>query len=330
MKISFLINNYNYEAYVDQAIQSVLAQTYKNIELIIVDDGSTDNSREIIERYRDVATVVFKKNGGQASAFNAGVEKATGDWIMFLDADDIIKPQLAETIAALPLKETVAKVHWRMEVIDAKNQFKGVYCPDKMKTLPSGNVRNTLVTTGETNYPPTSGNVFNARMIKAIFPIPEAQWRIATDTYVNDMAPLHGEIFHCTESLSCYRIHGDNLWASTKCEADRLKREVGLIDKSIKLIEQEASISVDRKRHFSQLFVELNLCLHDESFVPTYQSKRRQARCLIMLLFTTPHVTKRARVIWFIWLTLYSISPRLLRFKGFSEFRTFLADKNII
>ena len=71
--VSVVIPNYNYAQYLSDAIESVLKQTYQNIEIIVVDDGSTDNSREIASRYLDRITLVRKENGGVSSARNEGL-----------------------------------------------------------------------------------------------------------------------------------------------------------------------------------------------------------------------------------------------------------------
>ncbi len=71
--VTILINNYNYGRFLRQAIDSALDQTYTNIEVLVVDDGSTDESRSVIYSYGDRVRAVFKENGGQASTFNAGV-----------------------------------------------------------------------------------------------------------------------------------------------------------------------------------------------------------------------------------------------------------------
>jgi cellulose synthase/poly-beta-1,6-N-acetylglucosamine synthase-like glycosyltransferase len=100
---SIIIDNYNYGRLLKDAIDSALAQTYRNTEVIVVDDGSTDNSREIIAGYGDRIIPVLKENGGQASALNAGFAVSQGDVILFLDADDVLLPTAAEN--AMPCFE---------------------------------------------------------------------------------------------------------------------------------------------------------------------------------------------------------------------------------
>src|SRR4051812_16040279 len=89
---SIIINNYNYGHFLRDAIDSALAQTYPCTEVIVVDDGSTDDSREVIAGYGQRVTAVFKENGGQASAFNAGFAASRGEVVVFLDADDTLLP----------------------------------------------------------------------------------------------------------------------------------------------------------------------------------------------------------------------------------------------
>ena len=84
--VSIVIDNFNYGRFLGAAIDSALAQTYPHVELIVVDDGSTDDSREVISSYGDRVSAVFKPNGGHASAFNAGFRASHGCIVMFLDA----------------------------------------------------------------------------------------------------------------------------------------------------------------------------------------------------------------------------------------------------
>src|SRR5256886_12063249 len=97
--VSILINNYNYGRFLREAIDSALRQTYTNTEVIVVDDGSTDDSRPIIAGYGSRIVPVLKENGGQASAFNAGFAVSKGQWICFLDSDDFFAPAKAQAIA---------------------------------------------------------------------------------------------------------------------------------------------------------------------------------------------------------------------------------------
>jgi glycosyltransferase involved in cell wall biosynthesis len=88
MQISAVIPSYNYAKYLSRAIDSVLAQTRKPDEIIVVDDGSTDNTREIVEAFGESITYIFQQNKGLSAARNTGIRAAKGDWIAFLDADD--------------------------------------------------------------------------------------------------------------------------------------------------------------------------------------------------------------------------------------------------
>ena len=95
-KISVIIPNYNYARYLDQAIESVLVQSYENIELIVVNNGSTDNSLEVLEKYGDKIRLINQPNLGQSGARNSGLSLSSGEFIAFLDADDFWEPNKLE------------------------------------------------------------------------------------------------------------------------------------------------------------------------------------------------------------------------------------------
>src|SRR5580692_7737105 len=98
--VSILINNYNYAKFLDQAIDSALTQTYGKVEVVVVDDGSTDASLEIMAGYGDRIVAVTKQNGGQASAYNAGFDASRGEIICILDADDLFLPHKVSRVVA--------------------------------------------------------------------------------------------------------------------------------------------------------------------------------------------------------------------------------------
>ena len=96
-KISVIIAVYNIEECVSRCVESVLSQTYINLEIILVDDGSSDRSGEICDSFLDSRIkVIHKENNGLSSARNAGLDIATGDYIMFLDGDDYIHEDMCE------------------------------------------------------------------------------------------------------------------------------------------------------------------------------------------------------------------------------------------
>ena len=99
--VSVIIPNYNYGVFLLEAVESVFAQTYKNIEIIVVDDGSTDHSIDILTPHVSHIKLVVQKNSGVSIARNKGLEKATGDYVCFLDSDDVWLPKKIE----LQLKE---------------------------------------------------------------------------------------------------------------------------------------------------------------------------------------------------------------------------------
>lgn len=105
-KISVIVPVYNVEQYLEECVDSILAQTYPDLEIILVDDGTPDSSGQICDRYAerfpDRIKVIHKRNGGAATARNAGLDAATGQYVAFVDSDDTILPQMyTEMVAAM-------------------------------------------------------------------------------------------------------------------------------------------------------------------------------------------------------------------------------------
>ena len=104
-KVSVIVPIYNVEKYLKCCVDSIINQTYKNLEIILVDDGSTDNSPKICDEYKNIddrIVVIHKKNGGLSSARNAGIDIITGDYLYFVDSDDYINSHCIEIL----MKET--------------------------------------------------------------------------------------------------------------------------------------------------------------------------------------------------------------------------------
>jgi glycosyltransferase involved in cell wall biosynthesis len=95
-KVSVIIPSYNKAEYTRRTVESVLAQTYKNIEILVIDDGSKDNTKEVMAQYAGRIHFIEKANGGACSARNEGIRRATGEYVTFLDCDDLYVPQKIE------------------------------------------------------------------------------------------------------------------------------------------------------------------------------------------------------------------------------------------
>ena len=95
-KVSVIIPTYNSAQFIAEALESVFVQTYKDYEVIVVDDGSTDNTKEVLKPYMSKIRYIYKENGGAASARNVGIKNARGEYIAFLDSDDLWLPEKLE------------------------------------------------------------------------------------------------------------------------------------------------------------------------------------------------------------------------------------------
>jgi len=121
--ISVVIPNFNYARYVRQAVDSVLNQTYPAVEVIVVDDGSTDDSIAALESYGGRIKLLRQKNGGVHTARNAGIKASAGVFVAFLDADDVWKPAKLERQAELFADPRVGLVHCGITYVDIKEKW---------------------------------------------------------------------------------------------------------------------------------------------------------------------------------------------------------------
>ncbi len=120
-KVSIIIPVYNSEKFLPRCLESIINQTYKNLEIIIVDDGSTDNSRKIISDYIQKDTrinLISKKNSGVSASRNIGLEKATGNYVIFIDSDDWIELKTIEKMHDIIVKENVDVVRANYKIVN--------------------------------------------------------------------------------------------------------------------------------------------------------------------------------------------------------------------
>lgn len=227
LSLSIIIPNYNYAEFIADAIDSALALDWPDVEIIVVDDGSTDDSRAIIERYAGRVTPIFKANAGQAAACNAGFARSRGDVILFLDADDRLHPTLMRELAQV-WHAGVSKVQFQMQIIDAAGRPTGALLPQFGVALTPERIRRWALTAAAYPTPPGSGNAYARSLLERIFPLEGGD--TFSDSYCLAAAPYFGDVVTIDKPLVCYRVHGRNAGAMTRMEVGRLRVEVSRAD----------------------------------------------------------------------------------------------------
>jgi len=211
--VTALINTYNYGRYLPFAINSILNQTYPNIEIVVVDDGSTDHTPEVLAQYADKVRAIRTENGGQGHAFNIGIPQARGELVMLLDADDVWLPEKVERIVELAANHPKAgMLYHRFQNIDSygiKQDF--VFPP----SIVSGDYRARYLRAGAHWWCPiTSVLTFRTDHIRRALPIPTYAVREGADTVITDFCAMTTEIASLPDVLALRRLHGANHYAT--------------------------------------------------------------------------------------------------------------------
>ncbi len=222
-RITVLINAYNYGRYVGEAIESVLAQDFPapELEILVVDDGSTDNTREVVARYGDSVRYIYKPNGGQASALNVGFQNSRGEILALLDGDDLFLPgKLRRVVEEFDRHPEAGMVCHPYRIWDMHNgafwdapgfhAFEGLVTESLNRVLRYGNFG-------------TCGMALRISAARKLFPIPETL-RLYADTYLVIVAAFTGPVVGIDEHLTKYRHHGGNSTAFAHGDAGRIQQ----------------------------------------------------------------------------------------------------------
>lgn len=214
VSVSILITNFNYARFLVEAINSALEQTYSGskVQVVVVDDGSTDQSCDVIKRYTGRITPVFKDNGGEASAVNAGFEACEGDIVCMLDADDYFFPEKVEEVVKAFHERPSAGWHFHTlpKVMDGCSNAEQGSIVWSNRKLTDYRLR---VRGGESMplLPATSGLSFRRDVLKAILPMP-VTFRTCADAFLRLAAISDAPGLLSPQELAVHRIHGNNLF----------------------------------------------------------------------------------------------------------------------
>jgi glycosyltransferase involved in cell wall biosynthesis len=235
MKVSVIIANYNYDRYLPAAIGSVLAQGYTDYEIIVVDDGSTDNSRDVLADFEshlpsEKFKVIFQENQGHGGAINTGFQCSTGEIVAFLDSDDVWKHnKLEQIVDAFKQADVVGVIH-PLDTINADGTVTNSQLT-KLK-IPDGNLAQIILDTGSSwHFPPTSGLTFRHKILQNILPMEPPEWRFWPDGCLLYCSAFLGKIVAVNEILGSYRLHGANTFFSSESPTrDRKSKAIEGVD----------------------------------------------------------------------------------------------------
>lgn len=212
--VSIIINNYNYGRFLGKAIDSALNQTYPYIEVVVVDDGSTDNSQEIIASYEEQIISVLKENGGQASAFNAGFTTSSGEIICLLDSDDLfLSEKVAEVVNVFMEHQDIGWCFHHLRFVDDNtgaviqlSSENGSRTCDFRTDLKKGKLPFSL--------PATSGLCFARSLLRLILPMPVASGITLSDQYLKIGALALSQGYFLDKKLGVVRVHNSNRYTA--------------------------------------------------------------------------------------------------------------------
>ncbi len=220
MLCSIVISSYNKAGFVGAAVESALSQTYADMEVVVVDDGSTDQSVSVLRGFGDQIHLVAKANGGQASAMNEGFRLSKGDIVLFLDCDDTLDPDVVQRVVDAWTPQT-AKVHFRLRKIrEDGSVIEGKFIPP-YKPFSTEDIRPIFRKFGFYPAPPTTGNAFSRRVLDQIMPLSESIYRAWPDTPLVGAAPMFGTVYGLSGIGGSFRESEVNYSIGTIAKVER-------------------------------------------------------------------------------------------------------------
>ncbi len=269
--LAVVITSYNYARYLRQTIDSVLAQQPAFDEVVVVDDGSTDNSLDIIAEYAGRLTLLSVANGGHLAACRLALSQTVSDYLYTLDSDDYAVPGLVARLRSA-LAGRPAKVQFQLQGIDADGHNLNSIFPVYPPGYDAAAMREDNVVLGFYICPPTSGNVFSRRALDQLN-LQTFEAKSGFDSAPALAMPYLGEVVSIPEPLAFYRVHvgSDSNWC--RPTAAQLSRELRLFRSSWSQVASALELEVGPVSKSGSLYIrerEMMLaCLENKPFIGT-------------------------------------------------------------
>jgi glycosyltransferase involved in cell wall biosynthesis len=230
--VSVLIDTYNHERFIERAITSVLEQDMRmdDVEILVVDDGSTDSTPDIVRRFEPRVRLIRKPNGGQASAFNFGFAQLHGEILVTLDGDDWwAKEKLRRVLETLEANPAVGMVGHGLYEQYTDGRPNGLILPGRPYRLDLTSRENAELFRHLAAFFGTSRLTIRKSVLNWILPIPE-ELTIEADEYIFTLASAIGPAMILNEPLCYYGIHSANLFQFGKFEPVKARRKMNVLD----------------------------------------------------------------------------------------------------
>lgn len=327
--VSIIVVNYNMARFVATAIESALVQTHPYVEVIVVDDGSQDDSRDIISCYADrVRILLLDMNVGQAAALARAWPLARHPVIVFLDADDALLPNAAERLASV-FTPTTARAQFCLQTIDDAGVPLDHVSPKYPASLDTATIRSELLRTGASPAAQGSGNAYAKWMLERIadengFATP-AEKRMAMDAALEVNAAFLGEVVTLREPLGCYRIHDANVTGHLNVSPSRFIRTIDKFDLKLAYMEERCrawGVDFDREAARDRALAVLECRLAAAKLDPASAPDARPLDLLwpAVRACATSKYTLRQKLFRGAWITAVALLPgsaaaRLIRWR---------------
>lgn len=238
--LSVIIPCYNYERYIGECIASVVSQNDANLEVIVINDGSTDRSWEEIQVYADRVTAVSTENQGGLKAALTGFRLSKGAFVYFLDADDVLASGAIEEITPY-LRPDVSKIQFMLSPIDQTGQVIGNSFPPLRQSDDSQILIHSIREKGCYMTPPTSGNIYRRDVYEGLGELP---YERAIDGVAYLLAPFVGQVISLARVLGKYRIHDANQSSFSVMSSTRM---AGYTNRFLKRLEHLSQLVSERR-----------------------------------------------------------------------------------